>query len=310
MTSPYNEKVNKLNTALENVYLKKADLIDELEDTLDGIDSTYQKQNMGVSYANKNVVTDSNGVITTEEKPTIPSASSTVPSADTTSGGSGSSSDFARADHIHPKSSLYASSSHTHTSLIETEIPSNSDLDSYITEGVFYYKREQSDAITNIPSIDTPFTLFVFYTIFNGRKIIVQQLIDVNVDIFTRRRGNHAIWSDWVPLLSSNNISDNLTTNSATQALSAKQGKWLKDNTASASHDHDHISGGMSGVSIFDDTDGVGMYALGDKIIYDWSDSDLVYYDKNGNGIDGDNEIATKGDISDAVGSAITYINS
>lgn len=35
MTSPYNEKVNKLNTALENVYLKKADLIDELGDILD-----------------------------------------------------------------------------------------------------------------------------------------------------------------------------------------------------------------------------------------------------------------------------------
>lgn len=37
MTSPYNEKVNKLNTALENVYLKKADLIDDLGDILDGM---------------------------------------------------------------------------------------------------------------------------------------------------------------------------------------------------------------------------------------------------------------------------------
>ena len=310
MTSPYSEKVNKLNTALENVYVKKANLTDELEDTLDGIDSTYQKQNMGVSYANKNVVTDSNGVITTEEKPTIPSASSTVPSADTTSGGSGSSSDFARADHIHPKSSLYASSSHTHTSLIETEIPPNSDLDTYITEGVYYYKREQSNAITNIPSISAPFTLIVFYTIFNSSKVIIQQLIDGNANIYTRRRTYNGNWGDWVSLISSKNIVDNLTSNSATQVLSAKQGKWLKDNTASASHDHDHISGGMSGVPIFDDTNGVVVYALGNKIIYDWSDSDLVYYDKNGNGIDEDDEIATKGDISDAVGSAITYINS
>lgn len=37
MTSPYIEKVNKLNTALENVYLKKSNVIDELGDILDGM---------------------------------------------------------------------------------------------------------------------------------------------------------------------------------------------------------------------------------------------------------------------------------
>ena len=109
--------------------------------------------------------------------------------------------------------------------------------------------------------------------------------------------------------LGATDIADNLTTNDNTKVLSAKQGKWLKDNTASASHDHAIISGGVSGAPIFNDTDGVGMYALGNRIIYDWHDSDLVYYDRDGMGITEDNEIATKGDISNAIGDAITYIN-
>ena len=41
-------------------------------------------------------------------KPTIPSASSTTPSADTTSGSYGSGTSYARSNHTHPKSSLYA----------------------------------------------------------------------------------------------------------------------------------------------------------------------------------------------------------
>lgn len=65
----------------------------------------------------KNVVTDTNGYITTEDKPIIPVASSTKPSADTTNGAIGTSSDFAKADHVHPKSSIYATSSHNHTTL-------------------------------------------------------------------------------------------------------------------------------------------------------------------------------------------------
>lgn len=48
-------------------------------------------------------------------KPTIPSASTTTPSADTTSGSYGSGTTYARSNHTHPKSSLYAENSHTHT---------------------------------------------------------------------------------------------------------------------------------------------------------------------------------------------------
>lgn len=66
-------------------------------------------------YASKNVVTDSNGFITAENKPTIPSASSTTPSADVSGGAIGSSSNYAKADHQHPLSSAYATSGHNHS---------------------------------------------------------------------------------------------------------------------------------------------------------------------------------------------------
>lgn len=48
-------------------------------------------------------------------KPSIPSASSTVPSADTTNGSVGDGTTWARSNHTHPKSSLYAEASHTHS---------------------------------------------------------------------------------------------------------------------------------------------------------------------------------------------------
>lgn len=45
----------------------------------------------------------------------IPSASNTTPSADTTSGSVGTGTTWARSNHTHPKSSLYAEADHTHS---------------------------------------------------------------------------------------------------------------------------------------------------------------------------------------------------
>ena len=75
--------------------------------------------------ASKNVVTDSNGKITTEDKPSIPSASSTTPSADTINGSVGNGTTWARSNHTHPKSSLYAESSHSHTKSEISDFPSS-----------------------------------------------------------------------------------------------------------------------------------------------------------------------------------------
>lgn len=54
-----------------------------------------------------------------------PSASTTTPSADTTSGSYGSGTTYARANHIHPKSSLYAEASHTHSAYVNPTIADN-----------------------------------------------------------------------------------------------------------------------------------------------------------------------------------------
>ena len=75
----------------------------------------------GSSNASKNVVTDSGGNITLEAKPTIPSASSSTPSADVSGGAVGTGTTWARADHQHPLSSAYATSSHTHTATEVTD---------------------------------------------------------------------------------------------------------------------------------------------------------------------------------------------
>lgn len=59
----------------------------------------------------------------------IPSASNTTPSADTTSGSVGTGTTWARSNHTHPKSSLYAESSHTHSQYL-TE---HQSLANYVT---------------------------------------------------------------------------------------------------------------------------------------------------------------------------------
>ena len=61
-------------------------------------------------------------------KPSIPSASSSTPSADTSSGAAGTGTTWARADHKHPKSNIYAESSHTHTKSQITDFPTLSTV--------------------------------------------------------------------------------------------------------------------------------------------------------------------------------------
>jgi len=59
----------------------------------------------------------------------VPSASSATPSADTTNGSVGTGTTWARSDHRHPKSSLYAEASHTHTKSQITDFPTFFDGD-------------------------------------------------------------------------------------------------------------------------------------------------------------------------------------
>ena len=55
----------------------------------------------------------------------IPNASSTTPSADTENGSVGTGTTWARSNHTHPKSSLYAEASHTHSNYVNPTIADN-----------------------------------------------------------------------------------------------------------------------------------------------------------------------------------------
>ena len=110
-----------------------ADILDELSiswDDVTGKPSSFTPsshahgnlQNDGqvgsTVQASKNVVTDANGKITTENKPTIPSANSTATNIkmDGTQS-AGSLSSYAKADHVHPTDTSRASSDHVHGSI-------------------------------------------------------------------------------------------------------------------------------------------------------------------------------------------------
>ena len=68
--------------------------------------------------ASKNIVTDSSGALTTEDKPTIPVGEDTDANIEMDgTADAGSSSKFARADHVHPSDTSKASSTHTHGNL-------------------------------------------------------------------------------------------------------------------------------------------------------------------------------------------------
>ena len=71
----------------------------------------------------------------------VPSASSTTPSADTTNGSVGDGTTWARSNHTHPKSSLYAEASHTHPQYLT----SHQDISS---------KEDTSNKLTSLQSLD------------------------------------------------------------------------------------------------------------------------------------------------------------
>lgn len=61
--------------------------------------------------------------------PSVPNASSTTPSADTTNGSVGNGTTWARSNHTHPKSSLYAEVNHTHSEYVNPTIIDNLTTD-------------------------------------------------------------------------------------------------------------------------------------------------------------------------------------
>lgn len=150
----------------------------EVDTLLGGKVSTAQ----GSSNASKNVVTDSGGNITLEAKPTIPSASSTTPSADTTSGAVGTGTTWARADHKHPKSSIYAEATHTHTKSNITDFShthSISDVTSLQSE--LDDLDDRIDDLESIKAIEVVVSLPTASADTMGRLYIISENSKINV---------------------------------------------------------------------------------------------------------------------------------
>ena len=233
MTSSYSKKITKVKNALENVFVKKTDIQNNLTSTdinkplsanqgkilntnkvdkisgkslstndftntyktkLDNLDTLLENKannththgnlqndgSIGTSNnVNKNVITDGNGKITTEDKPTIPSASSTVPSADTSSGSYGSGTTYARANHQHPKSSLYAETSHTHTKSEITDFTHTHNTATLETDG--FLSMQDKAKLDNL-SYDSGWQEVTFksgYSRYNN-----------STSVYIRRKGN------------------------------------------------------------------------------------------------------------------------
>lgn len=84
-------------------------------------------------------LTNDSGFITSSN---VPSASSVTPSADTTNGSVGDGTTWARSNHTHPKSSLYAEASHTHPQYLT----SHQDITG---------KEDKSNKVTSLSSSST-----------------------------------------------------------------------------------------------------------------------------------------------------------
>ena len=124
----------------------------------------------------------------------VPNPSSTTPSADTTNGSVGDGTTWARSNHTHPRSSLYAEVNHTHDSIYPAYVIDNLNVDDvHYAAGRLHYES---------------FSNAIYYSDVDG-------IGDINKEL--------AVKGDLPTII------DNLTTNDATKVLSAKQGKVLND---------------------------------------------------------------------------------
>ena len=199
----------------DNTYIKLSDIVTNLTTDNDNkvlsakqgklLQDNKLNKNQ-TSYKGKNVVVDNNsGEITFEDKPTIPEASTTKPLRDSELGTVGISNKWAKEDHVHPKSNLYAESGHNHdntyiklsntTGLVKND--GSIDTTSYLSSLPNHtHKKSEITDFTHTHSISDVTTL---QTNLNNK-------------------------------VNTSDIVDNLTTNDTTKVLSAKQGKLLQDN--------------------------------------------------------------------------------
>lgn len=157
-----------------NTYYYKKSEIDDLLSRKANLTHTHGNiTNDGfiTNQKSKNVVTDENGKIITEAKPTIPVANATATNIkmDGTQS-AGSLSSFARADHVHPVDTSRAAASHNHddkyfpkAQSIQVSSSNPKDLNDFNTTGFYYCNHDVNEAqyISNTPVIGKSFWLLV-----------------------------------------------------------------------------------------------------------------------------------------------------
>lgn len=114
----------------------------------------------------------------------IPSASNTTPSADTTNGSVGAGTAWARSDHTHPKSSLYAESTHTH--------------DEYIQNQECYFDDNDFVIISDEPTITK--TLTIVWDDNNDARGLRPRYLQSTINDITAYLSEESEWSVSVPV--------------------------------------------------------------------------------------------------------------
>lgn len=99
-----------------------------------------------------------------EDKPSIPQASSTTPSADTLNGDVGNGVTWARSNHKHPKSDLYADAVHKHNM---------SDMNDLETVSVVVNYMDDTSETLNLVSYDSHTVKLSFINVPFGELLLV-----------------------------------------------------------------------------------------------------------------------------------------
>lgn len=180
---------------------------DYIDEKITNVKNTYQPKTI-TGAASKNVVTDENGKITTEDKLTGSSTNSDIKISNYIAN-AGTSNNFAKADHIHP-------------TIRETiNSPSEGDplsLDTYVDAGLYKidnrnhtltYNTENPSNENTLDMSNYSYGILEVKNYSNASLIQIIYLIKNNTDspkIYYRKR--YSKWSNWEQITNTNDIND------------------------------------------------------------------------------------------------------
>ena len=240
--------MSKIITLTDYYYLKEQ--IDDLLEQKASISHSHGNiTNEGVitNQINKNVVTDGNGKITTEAKPTIPVANATATNIKMNGTQSaGSLSSFARADHVHPVDTSRAAASHTHSNYLTShqDISGKENISNKTTA------ISSSSTDTQYPSAKATYTELnkkANSSHTHDDRYYTETEVDNKLNSYLTTSSATSSYQPKGNYVTTSAIKNDLTTGGASNVLSAEQGKQLKAQIDSiisgeTATDHNHDS--------------------------------------------------------------------